>query len=270
MDEPNSPITAHPTTSPTSPPPPDTSPANSSTHVPNSVQTQSHAQPLDVKNAFLHGQLSETVYMHQPPGFVNSTKLDYVCHLQKSLYGLKRFASFATRIGFHHSKTDASLFVYHRGSDIAYFILYVDDIILTASSTSLLQRIIDSLHEEFVMTDLCSLNYFLGISAQRTTSGLFLSQFKFAEEILEKAHTQQCIPCRAPMDIESKIGLKGAPVCLYMHDHREPHLLALKRILRYVRDTLDHGLQLHASSMTQLVAYTDADWAGLLKLNIVE
>nr|GEV01934.1 hypothetical protein [Tanacetum cinerariifolium] len=112
------------------------------------------------------------------------------------------------------------------------------------------------------MTDLGYLNYFLGISAQRTASGLFLSQSRFAEEILEKAHMQQCIPCRTHVDTESKIGPEGAPVCLYMHDPREPHLLALKRILRYVRGTLDHGLQLHASSTTQLAAYTDADWAG--------
>ncbi|GJU98562.1 ribonuclease H-like domain-containing protein [Tanacetum coccineum] len=233
---------------------------------------------LDVKNDFLHGQLSETAYMHQPTGFVDSTKPDYVCHLQKSLYGL--------------NKTDASLFVYHRGSDIAYLLLYVDDIILTASSTALLQCIIDSLHGEFVMTDLGSLNYFLGILAQRTASGLFLSQSNYSEEILEKAHMQQCNPCRTRMDTESKIRPDGAPVadptlycslvgalqyltftrpdlsyvvqqvCLYMHDPREPHLLALKRIIRYVRGTLDHGLQLHASFMTQLVAYTNADWAG--------
>nr|GEZ27946.1 ribonuclease H-like domain-containing protein [Tanacetum cinerariifolium] len=255
---------------------------------------------LDAKNAFFHGQLSETVYMRQPLGFVDFTKPDSVCHLQKSLYGLKqayrawfqRFASFATWIGFHHSKIDASLFVYHCGYDIAYLLIYVDDIILTASSNALLQRIIDTLHGEFAMTDLGSLNYFLGISAQQTASGLFLSQSKFVEEILEKAHMQKCNPCRTPMDTESKIGPEGAPVadltlycslagalqyltftrpdlsyvvqqvCLYMHDPREPHLLALKRILRYVRGTLDHGLQLHASFMTQLVAYTDADWAG--------
>ncbi|GKE57481.1 ribonuclease H-like domain-containing protein [Tanacetum coccineum] len=101
---------------------------------------------LDVKNAFLHGHLSETVYMHQPPGFVDPAHPDYVCHLKRSLYGLKqalrawfqRFASYATRVGFQHSKTD-SLFIFHRGTDIAYLLLYVDDIILTTSSTEFLQ-----------------------------------------------------------------------------------------------------------------------------------
>ncbi|GJS73534.1 ribonuclease H-like domain-containing protein [Tanacetum coccineum] len=175
---------------------------------------------LDVKNAFLHGQLSETVYMHQPPGFVDSAHPDYVCHLQRSLYGLKqaprawfqRFASFITRVGFQHSKTDTSLFVYHMGSDVAYLLLYVDDIILTASSTALLQRIITLLHSEFAMTDLGSLNYFLGVSAQRSKSGLFLSQSKFAEEILERAHMQHCNPCKTPVDTESKLGSDGDPV----------------------------------------------------------
>ncbi|GKC75179.1 ribonuclease H-like domain-containing protein, partial [Tanacetum coccineum] len=255
---------------------------------------------LDVKNAFLHGHLSETVYMHQPPGFVNLNKPDYVCHLQRSLYGLKqsprawfqRFASYATRVGFQHSKTDSFLFVFHLGSDIAYLLLYVDDIILTASSSVFLQRIIASLYSEFAMTDLGSLNYFLGISAQRSASGLFLSQSKFAEEILERAHMRNCNPCRTPVDTDSKLGLDGEPAsdptlyrslagalqyltftrsdlsyavqqaCLYMHDPRDPHFTALKRILCYVRGTLDYGLQLHVSSTTQLTAYTDADWAG--------
>ncbi|GJX11377.1 ribonuclease H-like domain-containing protein [Tanacetum coccineum] len=178
------------------------------------------SEKLDVKNAFLHGQLSETVYMHQPPGFVDSAHPNYVCHLQRSLYGLKqaprawfqRFASFITRVGFQHSKTDTSLFVYHMGSDVAYLLLYVDDIILTASSTALLQRIITLLHSEFAMTDLGSLNYFLGVSAQRSKSGLFLSQSKFAEEILERAHMQHCNPCKTPVDTESKLGSDGDPV----------------------------------------------------------
>ncbi|GJU10100.1 ribonuclease H-like domain-containing protein [Tanacetum coccineum] len=128
---------------------------------------------LDVKNAFLHGHLSETVYMHQPSGFTDHAHPDYVCLLQKSLYGLKqaprawfqRFASYAIRVGFKHSRTDSSIFIYHQGSETAYLLLYVDDIILTASSSTLLQHLISSLHSEFSMTDLGPLNLttFLGI-----------------------------------------------------------------------------------------------------------
>ncbi|GKD34443.1 ribonuclease H-like domain-containing protein, partial [Tanacetum coccineum] len=177
---------------------------------------------LDVKNAFLHGHLSETVYMHQPPGFVDPNKPNYVCHLQRYLYGLKqpphawfqRFASYATRVGFQHSKTDSSLFVFHRGSDIAYLLLYMDDIILTTQSSAFLQRIIASLHSEFAMTNLGSLNYFLGISAQRSATGLFLSQSQFAEETLEQAHMQNCNPCQTPVDTESKLG-SDAGLSLY-------------------------------------------------------
>ncbi|GJR26829.1 ribonuclease H-like domain-containing protein [Tanacetum coccineum] len=212
-------------------------------------------------------------WLSLPPGFVDSGRPDYVCHLKRSLCGLKqaprawfqRFVRFVTRIGFQHNKTDASLFVFHHRYDIAYLLLYVDDIILTASFAALLQRIIALLHSEFAMTDLGSLNYFFGISAQWSTSILFLSQSKFVEEILEK-------PCRTPVDTESKLGsdgdsvsdptlyrsLAGAlqyltfmrpdlsydvqQVCLYMHDPRDLHFTALKRIFRYVCGTLDYGL----------------------------
>ncbi|GKB38996.1 ribonuclease H-like domain-containing protein [Tanacetum coccineum] len=175
---------------------------------------------LDVKNAFLHGDLSETVYMHQPPGFRDSAHPDYVCLLQRSLYGLKqaprawfqRFASYITRTGFSHSRCDSSLFIYRQGIDTAYLLLYVDDIVLTASSEGLLQQIIGSLHQEFAMTDLGPLNYFLGISVTRDSSGLFLSQKKYAIEILEKAHMVSCNHSRTPVDTESKLGVDGDPV----------------------------------------------------------
>ncbi|GJV62533.1 ribonuclease H-like domain-containing protein [Tanacetum coccineum] len=84
-------------------------------------------------------------------------------------------------------------------------------------------------------------------------------------EIIEcEAHNAEIVnPCSTPVDTESKLGSDGDPqVCLYMHDPREPHFIALKRILRYVRGTLDFGLQLHVSSTAQLTAFTDADWAG--------
>nr|GEU92102.1 peroxidase 31-like [Tanacetum cinerariifolium] len=197
---------------------------------------------LDVKNAFLHGDLSETVYMHQPLGFQDSAHPDYICLLQRSLYGLKqahrawfqRFASYITRVGFHHSRCDSSLFIYRHGTYSAYLLLYVDDIVLTASSETLLHQIIR----------------------------MFLSQCNYAIEILERAHMVNCNPTRTLVDTESKLGDDGDPVsnltlyqslagslryftftrldisyavhqvCLYMHDPREPYFSALKRILR--------------------------------------
>ncbi|GJR03459.1 ribonuclease H-like domain-containing protein [Tanacetum coccineum] len=238
--------------------------------------------------------------MHQPRGFVDPHHPDYVCHLQRSLYRLKqaprswfqRFASYATRVGFQHNKTDSLLFIFHCGTDITYFLLYVDDIILTTSFTSFLQRVIFSLHGEFAMTDVGSLNYFLGVSSQRFTTCLFLSQATYAEELLEWPPMRNCNPCQNPVNTDSKLGpdddpisdptsyrsLAGAlkyltftrtdlsyivrQVCLYIYDHREPHFSALKHIIWYVRGTLEYGLQLHVSNTAQLTTYTDVDWVG--------
>ena len=260
-----------------------------------------HVHQLDVKNAFLYGDLDETVYMHQPPGFVDPTRPNHVCLLKKALYGLKqaprawnqRFANFVTKIGFKQSKTDASLFILSRGKDLAYLLLYVDDIGLTASSTSLLRSIITSLNSEFSMTDLGKLYYFLGISIRRENQGMFLSQQNYAADIIHRAGMTNCNTSATPVDTSSKLpadigppvtdptlyrSLAGAlkyltfthpdiayavqQICLHMHDPREPHLNALKRILRYIKGTISHGIHLKATDISKITAYSDADWAG--------
>nr|GEX89346.1 probable methyltransferase PMT15 [Tanacetum cinerariifolium] len=117
-------------------------------------------------------------------------------------------------------------------------------------------RIIASLHSEFAMTDLGSLNYFLVISAQRSASGLFLSQSKDAEEILERAHIHNCNSCRTLVDTESKLSSDGDPISdptLYRS------LAGALQYLTFTRPYLSYAL--HVSSTTQLSAYTDADWA---------
>ncbi|GJW75425.1 ribonuclease H-like domain-containing protein [Tanacetum coccineum] len=91
---------------------------------------------------------------------------------------------------------------------------------------------------------------------------MLLSRRKYDAEILERAHMANCNPSQTPVDTESKLGDDVQQVCLYMHDPWESYFSALKRILRYVRGTLDHGLQLFLSSTTYLVAYSDMDWAG--------
>lgn len=133
--------------------------------------------------------------------------------LQKSLYGLtqaprasyQRFADFVKTIGFKQSASDHSLFIYHNGSDVAYILLYVDDILLTSSSTCLRNTIMSSLACEFAMKDLGSLDFFLGIAITRSKDCLFLSQKSYAESILEKADVSSCKPCATLVDTKGKL-----------------------------------------------------------------
>ena len=149
-----------------------------------------------------------------------------------------------------------------------------------------------ALEREFSLKDLGALHYFLGVVVTRSFDGMFLSQRQYILDVLECAGMSECNPCSTPVDTQSKLGADGdavaylstyrslvgalqylsfsrpdvayavQQVCLYMHDPREPQLNAVKRILRYLRGTIDYGLQLHRSSPTSLTAYTDADWAG--------
>jgi hypothetical protein len=255
---------------------------------------------LDVKNAFLHGALQETVYCQQPLGFEDSSAPDHVCLLQKSLYGLKqaprawfqRFSTYIQTIGFTPSLTDTSLFVYHTSTHTAYLLLYVDDIILTASTKTFLDHIITLLNSEFSMTDLGVLHHFLGIAVTRDSNGLFLSQRQYILDLLNRAGMIDCQPARTPVDTSAKLSADGEPfsdptlyrsiagalqyltltrpeisysvqqVCLYMHDPRVPHYNHMKRTLRYLKGTLDYGLHINTTSPTSLTAYSDADWAG--------
>jgi hypothetical protein len=256
---------------------------------------------LDVKNAFLHGTLSETVYCSQPTGFVDAALPNHVCRLNKSLYGLKqaprawysRFASFLLSLGFTEAKSDTSLFIYRRSTDTVYLLLYVDDIVLTASSEQLLHRVIAAMKNEFAMKDLGPLHHFLGVVVHRTKDTLLLSQRQYILDILARHGMSDCKPCSTPVDTCAKVpAAAGSPVadptayrslagtlqyltftrpdiayavqqiCLHMHDPREVHLTAAKRILRYLQGTIGYGLIIPRSAPTQLIMYTDADWAG--------
>jgi hypothetical protein len=172
----------------------------------NVVSSSWPIRQLDIKNAFLNGTLDEVVYCQQPPGFIDASRPDHVCRLHKSLYGLKqaprtwyqRFAAYIATMGFIASVTDTSLFVLRSGHDMAYLLLYVDDIIITASSTPLLQRLLDRLHSEFAMTDLGDLHYFLGIAVTRSSDGLFLSQRQYAADIIQRAGMSECHSSATP------------------------------------------------------------------------
>uniref|UniRef100_A0A2N9H369 CCHC-type domain-containing protein n=1 Tax=Fagus sylvatica TaxID=28930 RepID=A0A2N9H369_FAGSY len=255
---------------------------------------------LDVRNAFLHGILKEEVYMQQPTGYIDSHHPHHVCKLQKSIYGLKQaprawFESFTTQLlnlGFHSASADSSLFIYRDGSVIAYLLLYVDDIVLTGNHPSFLTQLISNLSKVFELKDMGTLNYFLGLQIQRSSQGLTLTQTKYATDLLIKHNMLNCSPCKTPCvphtrlsatcgkpltDVHAYRSLVGAlhyltftrldlsfavhQVCQFMNAPTDIHLIAAKRILRYIRGTIDHGL-FYTPGPISLSAFSDADWAG--------
>ncbi|XP_021309257.1 uncharacterized protein LOC110432770 [Sorghum bicolor] len=166
--------------------------------------------------------------------------------------------------------------------------------VLSASSDALLQDIIAKLQAEFAVKDMGPLHFFLGVDVRRRGSDFFLSQTKYAEELLDRAGMMNCKPAATPIDTNAKLSsTAGAAVrdpseyrsiagalqyltitrsdiayvvqqaCLHMHDPRDSHLAIVKRILRYVRGTTAYGLHLRGTTSTPtIIAYSDADWAG--------
>ncbi|KAK1692478.1 hypothetical protein QYE76_009175 [Lolium multiflorum] len=117
----------------------------------------------------------------------DDTHPDHACRLVKSLYDwFQRFHAYVRSIGVSGTGSDSSLFVLLHGTDMAYLFLFVDDIVLMASSTLLLRHIIDNLHRAFAMKDLGPLHFFLGIQVQCTPAGFFLSQERYAEDLFDR------------------------------------------------------------------------------------
>ncbi len=109
--------------------------------------------------------------------------------------------------------SDTSLFVYKDGDRITYLLLYINDIILTASTTSLLQQLTARLHSEFAMTDLGDLHFFLGISVTRSSAGLLLSQRQYVVDLLQRTGMAECHSTSTPVDTRAKLSaIDGMPV----------------------------------------------------------
>ncbi|CAN6563652.1 unnamed protein product [Malus baccata var. baccata] len=223
-----------------------------------------------------------------------------MCELNKSLYGLKqaprawneRFTSYLLGLGFQSSFADHSLFVKHNGAGTVVLLLYVDDIILTCSSSTLIDDVIVELTKEFDMKDLGQLSYFLGLQVSYQSGGLFVSQSKYIKDLLNKVDLQDSKPCPTPClpyhrllkddgdpyhSPEQYRSIVGAlqyvtftrpdiafsvnQCCQFMHSPMTSHVVAVKRILRYLSGTLDYGLHFKPGQL-HLQAYSDADWAS--------
>ncbi|XP_055961469.1 uncharacterized mitochondrial protein AtMg00810-like [Mercurialis annua] len=218
---------------------------------------------LDVSNAFLHGHLDEEVFMAQP----------------------------------QDSQTDTSLLYHQKGPITSFCLLYVDEIVLTGLHPSLLQSIIDSLQSKFALKDIGSLHYFLGIEAQCNSSGLLLTQCKYIRDLLSKKKLEDMNGLSTPacplVKLSATIGspmhdhslyrsIVGGLLSLslsrpgisfavnkvadFMHSPVDIHWLAIKRILRYFKNTFQHGLLIHPFSSLHISVYSDADWATSLMI----
>lgn len=137
---------------------------------------------MDVKNAFLHGDLQKEVYMTPPQGVV--APADHVCRLRHALYGLKqaprawfeRFSSVVLAASFFPSNHDPALFIHTSPRDRTMLLLYVDNMLITGDDKEYIAFVKQRLSEQFFMSDLGPLRYFLGIEFTRTADGYYLSQ----------------------------------------------------------------------------------------------
>jgi Reverse transcriptase (RNA-dependent DNA polymerase) len=162
---------------------------------------------LNVQNAFLHGDLHETMYMQQPPGFVDESKPNHVCLLSKVIYGLKQsprawfhvLSSAFLTYDFNASNYDPSLFIFSSNNDTLIVLIYVDDIIVTSSRLTLIQEFIRSMQQKFSLKDLGRLHFFLEIEVQTTSYGMHLSQLKYIKDVLTRANMLLSNPYPSPM-----------------------------------------------------------------------
>ncbi|KAM0011112.1 putative RNA-directed DNA polymerase [Helianthus debilis subsp. tardiflorus] len=149
---------------------------------------------LDVKSAFLHGELEETVFVDQPQGFTKPGEEGKVYRLKKALYGLKqaprtwfkRIEGYFKNEGFERSRYDTTLFIKRRLNKCVIVSLYVDDLIYTGNDASFCENFKQSMQREFEMTDLGKMRYFLGVEVQQEEGRISICQKKYAREVLER------------------------------------------------------------------------------------
>nr|CAN70115.1 hypothetical protein VITISV_020105 [Vitis vinifera] len=257
---------------------------------------------LDVKNAFLNGDLEEEVYMDIPAGLETTSNFNKVCRLRKSLYGLKqsprawfeRFTKVVKRYGFVQCQSDHTLFVKHfPEGKLAIIIVYVDDIILTGDHEEKIDLLKKLLTKEFEIKDLGNLKYFLGMEIARSKKGIAVSQRKYVLDLLNETGMLGCKPAETPMGSTVKleesdgsapvdkgryqrlvgkliylshtrpdIGFSVSVVSQFMNNPTKKHMTAVIRILRYLKMTPGKGLFFQRTTKKEIEIFSDADWAG--------
>jgi hypothetical protein len=253
---------------------------------------------LDVKNTFLNGELHEDVYMRSPPGYFVPEGI--VCHLRRSLYGLKQaprawlhcFASVVAVAGFSTSAHDPTLFVHVLSRGRTLLLLYVDDMIITGDDPEYIAFIKACLSDQFLMSDLDPLRYFLGIEIS-TSEGFFLSQEKYIQDLLNRASLTDHWIAETFMELNVHLtptdgeplddltryhhivgglvylGVTRPDISYYVHIMSQfvsaltrIHYSHLLHVLRYLRGTSTCRLFFSRSSSLQLQSYCDTTWTS--------
>ncbi|GJW63142.1 retrovirus-related pol polyprotein from transposon TNT 1-94 [Tanacetum coccineum] len=256
---------------------------------------------MDVKTAFLNGELNEEVYVSQPEGFVDPEHPSHVYRLKKALYGLKqaprawydKLSSFLISSGFLKGVVDPTLFTRKTGKHYLLVQIYVDDIIFASTDPKSCDLFAHEMNSTFKMSMMGQMSFFLGLQISQNPRGIFINQAKYALEILKKYGFDTSTPIDTPMSehpkLDEDIGGKlvdpthyrdmvgclmyltaSRPdivfaVCMcarYQAKPTEMHLHAIKRIFHYLKGTLNMGLWYLKDSGFALTAFADADYAG--------
>jgi histone deacetylase 1/2 len=198
-------------------------------------------------------------------------------------------------LGFVSSRADTSLFYYNKGRRTIFVLVYVDDIIVASSSQEAINALLADLQQAFALKDLGDLHYFLGIEVKRGKDGLLMSQERYALDVLKRSGMYKCKEISTPMSSVEKLSIASGDklgpgdstryrsvvgalqyltmtrpdisfaankVCQFFHAPTTTHRSAVKRILRYVRSTVNLGLKIGKSKSMIVSAFSDADWAG--------
>ncbi|GJX80638.1 retrovirus-related pol polyprotein from transposon TNT 1-94 [Tanacetum coccineum] len=256
---------------------------------------------MDMKTAFLNGNLWEEIYVSQSDGFVDKDKPNHVYKLKKALYGLKQaprawydmLSSFFISHDFSKGSVDPILFIHRDGKELLLVQIYVDDIIFAASTPELCDLFSKIMCSKFKMSMMGKISFFLGLQISQSPRGIFINQSKYALESLKKYGFDSCDPVDTPMVEKSKLdedkegkavdpshyrGMIGTllyliasrpdlqfAICMcarYQARPTEKHLNAVKRIFRYLKGTVNQGLWYLKDSLIALTAFADADHAG--------
>ncbi|XP_019090977.1 PREDICTED: uncharacterized protein LOC109128637 [Camelina sativa] len=227
---------------------------------------------MDVYNAFLHGDLEKEVFIRPPPGFRTADKTQ-VCRLHKSLYGLNQaprcwFSKLSTALkdyGFTQSLKDYSLFTFAADDRHIHVLVYVDDLIVTGSSSMVITDFKEYLSSCFHMKDFGISKYFLGIEVARNSTGMYLSQRKYKLDIISDTGLLGAKPVSHPIEQNHHLATVDGELLPDPFHYRRLvgrliYLAAACRVVCYLKGNPGQGILLRAGTDLRLSAWCDADY----------